>query len=320
MKSKFLKLVYTLLFLILTACILTHSKLSLQYACLGLGLWYDTMIPALLPFMILSGIMIRMGLTEGFTSALYPILKPLYHVSPNACYAIIMGFLCGFPMGAKTIADLYEREMITEGEAKFLLAFCNNIGPVYFVSFVLPLLERRLLAPYLFGMYGLPLIYGLILRYTVFRKQLAPSSVSAKAFPKKVGQPSSHSGTSVHLLTAIDDSIHSSIQSMLTLGGYMILFNLLNVLPHILLQAPPKLLAPLLEISGGLRLLGKDIPLYTLLVLPFGGLSCIAQTYSCIKKTSLSIADYTFHKLFLTALAGGYYLLWRLISPASFLS
>lgn len=315
MKSRFLKLIYTILFLALTVCILTHSKLSLQYACLGLGLWYDTMIPALLPFMILSGIMIRLNLTKGFTTVLYPVINPLYRISPNACYAIIMGFLCGFPMGAKTIADLYEREMITETEARFLLAFCNNIGPVYFVSFVLPLLERKLIAPYLFGMYVLPLIYGLILRYTLFKKSIS----SANNLQRKTEYLSTNSGTSLHLLTAVDDSIHSSIQSMLTLGGYMILFNLLNVLPHTLLNAPPKILAPLLEISGGLRLLGKDLPLYTLLVLPFGGFSCIAQTYSCIKKTSLSITDYIFHKFILTALTVAYYLLWRLISSSSFL-
>lgn len=316
-KPKLLTMFYTLLFLVLTLCMLTWSRLSLQYACLGLLLWYNAMVPALLPFMILSGIMIRMGLTEKFSAVLYPIVKPVYRVSPNVCYAMIMGFLCGFPMGAKTVADLYERGMITEAEAKFLLAFCNNIGPIYFVSFVLPLLERKLVFPYLFGMYGLPLIYGWILRYTIFRKCLSHDMMQCNLHQNTIP---------CNLLTAVDDSIQSGVQNILSLGGYMILFNLLNILPHILLQMhlglPGQnsfLLAPLLEISGGLRLLGKAFPLYSLLVLPFGGFSCIAQTYSCIKKTPLSMADYTFHKLFLTMLTGIYYLLWWLVFPASFL-
>lgn len=347
-KPKLLNLMYTLFFLALTLCLLTHSQLGLRYACLGLQLWYEAMVPALLPFMILSGIMIRAGVTEKFAAALYPVVNPVCRVSKNVCYAMMMGFLCGFPMGAKTAADLYERGMLTEDEAKFLLAFCNNIGPIYFVGFALPLLRRRLVLPYLFGMYGLPLLYGCALRYTVFRKSIPLNPIFRKTIRPNAGQsfpatamrrlpgnvwvptpascgfkqsPTPPSETArMPLPAAADESIGSAIQSILSLGGYMILFNLLNILPHILLQSPPTLIAPLFEISGGLRLLGEKFPLYTLLLLPFGGFSCIAQTYSCIKKTPLSLSDYAVHKLLLTLLTGCYYLAWRLAFPASFLS
>ena len=100
---------------------------------------------------------------------IYPVVKPLAKVRKNVCYAMLMGFLCGFPMGARVVDDLYQRQMIDRREAEYLLAFCNNIGPVYFCSFVLPLLGRRLVWPYLFGMYGIPLLYGMALRYTRFR-------------------------------------------------------------------------------------------------------------------------------------------------------
>jgi len=173
-----LKRIITLFFFIITYCILTHSDLSLYYAFTGLEVWFNKMIPTLLPFMILSGIMVRMQLTDGFTVFIYPIIKPLFQVSKNVCYAMIMGFLCGFPMGAKTIQDLYSHKMISKREGEFLLAFCNNIGPVYFVGFVLPLLKRHFVLPYLLGMYGIPFVYGLFLRYTKF-KDITTSSVSA---------------------------------------------------------------------------------------------------------------------------------------------
>lgn len=210
-------------------------------------------------------------------------------------------------MGAKTIRDLYTQQMITEREAEFLLAFCNNIGPVYFVGFVLPLLHRTLIFPYLLGMYGIPLLYGLFLRYTRFRDLSIHCPGAAIASRKP------------NLLTETDSAIVSTVQSILRLGGYMILFNVLNLLPHILFGEPPLLLAPLLEISGGLRLIQDSLPLYVLLLLPFGGLSCIAQTYSCIRDTPLSIADYTFHKLVLVVLTALYYLLWFLLFSNSFL-
>lgn len=325
----------TLFFIILILCILTHSDLSLYYAFMGLELWYEKMIPALLPFMILSGIMIRLRLTEGFIAIFYPIIRPVFRVSKNVGYAMFMGFLCGFPMGAKTVADLYTRQMISKREAEFLLAFCNNIGPVYFISFVIPLLQRTLLAPYLIGMYGIPLLYGIILRYTMFRDMTYGATNNTSNNPtaytqkqtKKELTAASYSGpddatksqSKIQLLNVVDESITSSLYSILKLGGYMILFNLLNLMPHILLGEKPVILAPLFEITGGLHLLQQQSPLYTLLLLPFGGLSCIAQTNSCIHNTDLSIADYTLHKFVLTAITAVYYLLWFIVFPSSFM-
>lgn len=328
-----------LLFLILTFCILTHSPLSLTYASMGLELWFRKMIPSLLPFMILSGIMVRLKLTEKMAMAIFPVVGPVYRVRKNVVYCMMLGFLCGFPMGAKVTADLLERDMLTEKEAEYLLAFCNNIGPVYFCSFVLPLLGRQLTLPYLFGMYGIPLLYGLFLRYTVFGNTLdAEANLFSKKqrsnfIPDAAGVKGRSRSSMLHicaadndrkqlglrLLEAVDESIVTSLQSILTLGGYMILFNLLNLVPHLLLGREPSLLAPILEITGGLSMLGGGLPLYSLLVLSFGGLSCIAQTYSCIKGTGLSVTAYIRHKIILTLLNGCFYLCWFLLAPASFL-
>lgn len=298
-------------FLILIVCILTNSSLSLTYASLGLELWFHKMIPSLLPFMILSGIMIRLKLTEKMAGVLYPVIGPVYRVQRNIVYCMGLGFLCGFPMGAKVTADLYERDMLTRREAQYLLAFCNNIGPVYFCSFVLPLLGRQLILPYLFGMYGIPLLYGLMLRYTVFR-ELSPGNIKSV----HSGKPEDHPG---NLLVAVNESVQTSLHSILVLGGYMILFNLLNLPFHILIGRKPALISPMLEITGGLSMLGGGLPLYSLLALSFGGLSCIAQTYSCISATDLDLGGYICHKVILTLLNSVFYLCWFLLSPSSFL-
>ena len=312
-----------ILFLLLTVCILTYSDYSLYYALTGLNLWFQKMIPSLLPFMILSGIMIKMNLTEKFIFFLYPIIKPLFRISKNACYVMFMGFLCGFPMGAKTIAQMLEHGEITEREAAFLLAFCNNIGPVYFCSFVLPLLNIPFTSagPYLVGMYGLPFLYGFFLRYAFFR-DLAPASRLASSdtkFPDlsransyKQSGHSKHKSTS--LLNAIDASIQTALDSVVTLGGYMILFNVLNLPLHIGLQRRPVLLAPFLEITGGLQMLEDSHPLYALVLLPFGGLCCIAQTNSCIKNTGLSLKIYILHKLILAGITFLYYMVWSFLA------
>ena len=151
----------TLLFLFLTFLILTHSQVSLDYALSGFALWYGKMIPTLLPFMILSGALIRLNLSEKFASLLHPVIGRIYQCRKNVSYAIIIGFLCGFPMGAKVTADLLENHKITYQEASFLISFNNNIGPVYFCGFVVPLLGIKNLWICLFAMYGIPLCHNM---------------------------------------------------------------------------------------------------------------------------------------------------------------
>ncbi len=303
-KQTFLSMVYIIVFIIIVFLMLTNAPLSLQYARKGLDVWFENMVPTLLPFMILSGTLVRMGLTDGFTALVYPFLKPVFRISKSACYVMVMGFMCGFPMGAKCIEDLYCKGRLNDREAAWLLSFCNNIGPIYFVSFAVPLIGCKQLLPCVIGMYGLPLLYGLVGRYTVFK------SMSSRMNHHKIPyQP-------MGLLDALNESVYASVQSILMLGGYMILFNLLMLVPHLGLGDNAGYIAPLLEITGGLSRLKDHAPGYSLVMLAFGGLSCIAQTYSCISQTNLSIQKYIGHKLALAAITGIYYFLclrfWRL--------
>lgn len=308
-------------FVLMTGCILAHSSLSLAYAALGLNLWYEKMIPVLLPFMILSGTLIRMGLTESLICPVKPLFRKIYRLSGPGIYVILMGFLCGFPMGARTIADFRNRQELSVEEGQYLLTFCNNLGPVYFLGFVLPLLQRRLVLPYVLGMYGIPLLYGIFLRFSIYRNRIPekPDCILGRdntVKPLEAASPGKVSAMS--LPDALDDAITAAGRNILQLGGYMIFFNLLNLLPRLLVPDSFRY-APLLEISGGLKLLGARFPLYTLLLLPFGGLSCIAQTGSCIRDTGLSLSSYVFHKVVLTVLTAVYYLGWFLLSPDTFL-
>lgn len=294
-------MLYTLLFLILTYLILTHSGISLHYAFQGFTLWYSKMVPALLPFMILSGIIIRMNLSEKFVAFLHPVLKRIYKCSPNVSYGLVIGFLCGFPMGARVTAELLQKNKITQQEAEFLIAFNNNIGPVYFTGIVMPLLQIKSVPPYLFGMYGIPLLYGVLLRYTKYKNMYHLNTNSIES-----------NDTITPFWEAIDESIHGAVNSILMLCGYMILFNTLNLLPHFILPKWQPILAPMLEITGGLTMLGNQIPAYSLCMLHFGGFSCIAQTNSMLRNTGLSLGKYINHKVNITILACIYYLLLSL--------
>lgn len=302
MKSCIYRIILMIIFLLLFVLMLMYPAQSVYYAFTGLTLWFQKMIPSLFPFMILSGIMVRMNLTGYFGIVLSPILKPLFKVSKEGAYCIIMGFLCGFPMGARVISDLYANAKITKSEADYLLSFCNNIGPIYFTGFVLPTLGLDAKFIYIFGMYGLPLIYGMILSGLPRKKTIIEydNTVSVKK-EEVINKDKS-------FLVHLDGAIQSAIESITKLGGYMVLFNLLNLIPAMILPQKSLIFCNIiLEITGGISRTGKASPLMILIMLPFGGFSCIAQTYSIINKTDLSIGRYFMHKSILTLITACYY-------------
>lgn len=304
--------IYSLLAIILCIVILSFPSACLSFSLNGLNLWFTKMIPALFPFMVLSGIIIRMDLVSTCVKALEPVLGKIFRVSSSCIYGIVVGFLCGFPMGAHTTAQLYEHKIISKDEASFLLAFCNNIGPVYFLSFVLPTLGIQSPALYVFGMYGLPLLYGVFLRYVIYDSKLSFHS----ALSQKTSLP-------LPLFEALDESITNALSGITKLGGYMIFFNLLFILPSLIAGFLPLketyesiligAVGCLLEITGGIGLLQAQLPNLVLCILPFGGVSCIAQTYSMIKTTDLSLTEYVMHKMILTAITVFFYLLTEVL-------
>ena len=152
------------LFTALTLSMLLESEKAFSFSLAGLNLWFEKMIPTLLPFMILSGILIRMNLSDSFARLFAPLLRPVFRLSDSCLYVLVIGFLCGFPMGARVTAESLQHGKLSKREASLMLAFCNNIGPIYFSGFVLSLFPAALPLPFWARMYLLPLLYSLFLR------------------------------------------------------------------------------------------------------------------------------------------------------------
>ena len=159
-------------------------------------------------------------------------------------------------------------------------------------------------------MYLLPLLYGLFLRRMVYRDIPCPVPAAGRCVLSSASRASSAlSGRS--LMAQTQEAVTSALVSQASLGGYMILFNLMNLLPDLFLPAkavlPRALCGCLLEITGGLSRLDPSDAFWAFVLLPFGGLSCIFQTYSMIRDTGLSLRLYVFHKCVQTMLAFVYY-------------
>jgi len=310
--TKYLPLLTGLLFISL---LLTNPVNSISLVNAGLTTWYKHMIPSLFPFMVLSGILLRSGISRQLSNMFYPLLGKLFRLSPNCIYIIIMGFLCGFPMGASIIADSLSLQKISQREANLLLAFCNNIGPIYFISFVSAACPYYPLWITLSIMYAIPLLYGLILRYTNYRDipYYYPSIYNTKKYPIHTISIENYSKSPTAItnnnnyMRSFEESTAKALTSILTLGAYMVIFNVLQLPFYNTFYHLPEdilcILKGLIEINSGINAIKIHPELYNTvysIFLPFGGLCCIFQTYAMIKDTPLSLRAYLIHKVLQT--------------------
>lgn len=268
--------------------LLTVPELTLEYAKKGLAIWYQSMVPALLPMMILTSCMIKLNITDMFASILHPITQKLYHLSKNGTYALLVGFLCGFPMGAKVICELYTQKKISKNEANALLPICNNIGPIFMLSYGLKSFLTEKIYPTLLLFYAIPLIYA----FFMFCKYNFHDTKEC-------------STTKLSFSVALDESIAESADGILSLGGYLMFFSILTLIPQEILPLSIKttsLLTCTLEITNGLSYAPVLPPYVLLALLQFGGICCIFQTIKYISKTDLNFKKYMFHKTVLSIL------------------
>lgn len=83
--------------------------------------------------------------------------------SGEGSFAVVAGFLCGYPMGAKITADLIRNQSISVEEGTYLLSFCNNTSPIFIMNFLVwkTLDRKELLLPSLVILLGTPVVMKL---------------------------------------------------------------------------------------------------------------------------------------------------------------
>ena len=290
----------TIPILILFFSMLSFPQTVFTGASYGLVLWFRHVLPTLLPYMILINVLICTPALHWICRITSTFLCPLLGTSYYGTFAVLTGFLCGYPMGAKTASDLLDTQKISRSEASYLLSFCNNTSPAFILSYVVAqnMKERNLCIPFFLILTFTPLMLSFIFRLFY---RLPESSCS---FPQVT--PGSFSNPSESISDSfLDRCILNAFESVTKVGGYMMMFSVLiqllaSVLPNTIFSL---LLYSSLEISTGIRLLFSSA-LYTTekiilcaFLTSFGGWCCIAQTYSMISSSQLPILPYITAKL-----------------------
>ena len=100
----------------------------------ALALCARSVVPSLFPFLVASSALLALGFGELAAPWLAGLMEPLFRVPGAGSAALVLGLVGGYPIGAKTAADLYRENLVSREEAERLLAFCNNSNPVFLIS------------------------------------------------------------------------------------------------------------------------------------------------------------------------------------------
>ena len=259
--------------------LLAFPRPALESARHGLLLWYHSVVPVLFPFMLLGNFALRTGLIYPLTALLYRPLHLLFGCSQAGCFAVLSGFLCGFPVGAKITSDLAAQNLISADEETFLLGFCNNLSPAFLLSYLAAAqLDAPELGPVFLGtVLGASFLYG-FLRSFSFRRKITIQK-------KKKSAPLSFS------FALLDLCIMNAIENTVRLGGYLVSFSILDgCISHLISAAFSSfhlvglLIRTAIEVTNGLHLLAiSSLPWPAKFIslsacASFGGFCTLAQT------------------------------------------
>lgn len=207
--------------------LISQSSTTATAITATMNVWWQNVVPALLPFFILSELMQKLGIMKALSIWLEPLMQPLFRLNGAAAMAVLMGFVAGSPTGAAITANLRRNNLITKNEGNRLLAFSANTGMMYILIAVAGVLGNPKLGFYLLlAHYPLNLIFGIALRFFPDKKNI-PQTNSQNSNCFKTGLQALITTPKEPLAQILRTSCHKSLENIAIIGGFMLIFTLI---------------------------------------------------------------------------------------------
>lgn len=289
--------------------ILKNAEIAIEYISRGMLLCAKTVIPSLFPFMVLSELIVSGGFGNSLFGRMTKPLRFLFGLPASGCCAVLLGWLCGFPVGAKCLVLAFERGEISKQDAERALAFSNVPSSAFLISAVgVSLWENR---GFGIALYAAVLITALLtgILFNQLQKSKGRNGCSLEPF-------SCSPATPLRGTRLFTQSVRSATGSMLLVCAYVIFFSaLLGTLGTVLSifhlkQEANAVLFCFFELSGGMsQAAALDNTAFGALLCAFAagwsGLSVHCQVLSVCDGKGFSFRLYFTAKIFqsiLTAL------------------
>ncbi len=284
--------VVTLVILLAITIFIISPKLCMQATTKGLHIWLVNVVPALFPFFILTRIIIALNQTS------IPVLDRFTYKcfrTNNAGLVYFLSLLSGYPIGAKLISSYYENGLIDKASAKKMFCFCSTSGPMFII-----------------GAVGIGIFGSAKVGYVLLLGHIIGSFLNGLLYRGKdiniiANQPKITK-------TSINEIMFDSINSILMVGGYIVLASIViqmlqitNILPTFamfickILPLSQELvigvLSGIIEITNGLVIIGSLDVSITLkiivasFIIAFSGICIMMQSVSFLDRVGLKTRE-----------------------------
>ena len=253
----------------------------------GVVLFSSSVLPSMLPYFFFTKVLTGTGVVSALAGTAGKPVGKAYRTNNVLAYPLFMSLLSGYPVGARVLADLYEKGLISGEEAKRAASFCSTSGSMFVLGSVGAVILKDAMAGavILAAHYLGALVNGFF--YRGKKRECAPRFLS---FPK-----------SENLLS---EAMYESVLSLALVGGFIAVANLLgdvffDVLTRIGLgdvlsgKLPGAFLYSVFEVTRGcaeFAALGAQriwTAAFCAFAVSFGGLSVLLQSVAFLGKTGL---------------------------------
>ena len=270
----------------------------------GLALFASNVLPAMFPFLFLNTMLSNTRAIPFINKAFEKPVNKIFGVVKEGAFVLISALICGYPVGAVTTARLYENGDISTDDAKSFLPFTSLAGPVFILSTVSSIFEDKNVGlVVLISHYVGTFINGLVWRFLSHTRARKRNHIENG--PVVINTSALSADLATHLL---GEAVTSSALSMLTVGGYIVLFGLVadtfELLPfwgdlpailRVVFTFPVEMTRGVVEAST-LASLPLSVGFATLSV-TFGGMSVLAQQYHFLSRCKCSVFDLILPKI-----------------------
>lgn len=329
---------------VLTVVFVLYPEDAFHSSVNGMRLWFDVVLPALLPFFVMAEMLMGLGVIHYIGALLEPIMRPLFRIPGAGAFAAALGLAAGYPLGAKLAGNLARARLCTDAEGERLVSLANTADPLFMVGavavgmFQLPAIGGTLAVSH----YAAILCIGFLMRFHARRVPPTPEPRSDMPILQRAARElyEARQRDGRPLGTLFADAVRESMSALFFIGGTIMMFSVLIRLldasgvigaltavvqkPLAAFGVDPSLTRALfvgtVEITNGAKaasvanapLLHKVVA--TSAVIAWSGLSVHAQVAAMLHGTNIRIAPYivarTGHALLAAVFA------WLLMGPA----
>lgn len=266
--------------LVCMAVLLWQNETASAAVRQGLALCARSVIPSLFPFFVVVSFAVGCGF--------FAVLRRLG--LPVGAAVFLVGVVGGYPVGARTVGELYRGGGLTKERAETLLTFCNNAGP----SFIFAIAGVGVFGSQKVGLN----LYGVHILSALAAGGLLGGLRSAQNASKPAGFDRKTAGNGTKLPALFVSCVGSAAAAMVNICAFVIFFLVVMALVRQAWPTVPPLALGLLELTGGITSLEASPAGFCMAaaLLGWGGVSVHCQTAAVLEDTGLSLKRYLLAK------------------------